>query len=108
LRQIAAIITTHIKRPGDLAARFGGEEFAVVMPGTDYVGAFLVAEKIRRAVQEAGLAHSESPEGTITVSVGVCGYDPASQTRTEDLIGAADKALYVAKASGRNMSVIAN
>ncbi|VVP66793.1 hypothetical protein PS918_00450 [Pseudomonas fluorescens] len=108
LRSIAAIITDHIKRPGDLAARFGGEEFAVVLPGTDYVGAFLVAEKIRRAVLAAGLAHSESPEGVITVSVGVCGYDPASQSATEDLIGAADKALYVAKASGRNMSVIAN
>ncbi|NUU38904.1 sensor domain-containing diguanylate cyclase [Pseudomonas sp. C2B4] len=108
LRDIAAIITDHIKRPGDLAARFGGEEFAVVLPGTDYVGAFLVAEKIRHAVQAAGLQHSESPEGAVTVSVGVCGYDPASQTDTEDLIGAADKALYVAKASGRNMSVIAN
>ena len=50
LRNISAIITDNIKRPGDLAARFGGEEFAVVLPGTDYVGAFLVAEKIRRAV----------------------------------------------------------
>jgi diguanylate cyclase (GGDEF)-like protein len=108
LRKIAAIITDHIKRPGDLAARFGGEEFAVVLPGTDYVGAFLVAEKIRRAVQAANLAHSQSPEGSITVSVGVCGYDPAAQTTTDELIGAADKALYVAKASGRNMSVIAN
>ncbi|MGE8064882.1 sensor domain-containing diguanylate cyclase [Pseudomonas sp. NPDC089569] len=108
LRNVAAVITDHIKRPGDLAARFGGEEFAVVLPGTDYVGAFLVAEKIRRAVLAAGLEHSQSPEGVVTVSVGVCGYDPASQTRTEDLIGAADKALYGAKASGRNMSVIAN
>ncbi|WP_433740200.1 sensor domain-containing diguanylate cyclase [Pseudomonas putida] len=108
LRDIAAIITEHIQRPGDLAARFGGEEFSVVLPGTDYVGAFLVAEKIRRAVLAAGYAHSESPEGAITVSVGVCGYDPAQQTRIEELIGAADKALYVAKASGRNMSVIAN
>jgi diguanylate cyclase (GGDEF)-like protein len=108
LRAIATVITGHIQRPGDLASRFGGEEFAVVLPGTDYVGAFLVAEKIRRAVQSANLQHSESPVGVVTVSVGVCGYDPASQTRTEDLIGAADKALYVAKASGRNMSVIAN
>jgi len=108
LRRIAAIITDHIKRPGDLAARFGGEEFAVVLPGTDYVGAFLVAEKIRRAMLAADLQHSESPEGMLTVSVGVCGYDPTSQTSIEELIGAADKALYVAKASGRNMSVIAN
>jgi diguanylate cyclase (GGDEF)-like protein len=108
LRNISAIITHSIQRPGDLAARFGGEEFAVVLPGTDYVGAFLVAEKIRRAVQTAGIAHSKSPEAVVTVSIGVCGYDPASQARIEDLIGAADKALYVAKASGRNMSVIAN
>ena len=108
LRNISAIITRNIQRPGDLASRFGGEEFAVVLPGTDYVGAFLVAEKIRRAVQTEGLAHSKSPEAVVTVSVGVCGYDPASQARIEDLIGAADKALYVAKASGRNMSVIAN
>jgi diguanylate cyclase (GGDEF)-like protein len=108
LRKISAIITDNIQRPGDLAARFGGEEFAVVLPGTDYVGAFLVAEKIRHAVQAADLQHGESPLGRVTVSVGVCGYDPASQLRTEDLIGAADKALYVAKASGRNLSVIAN
>lgn len=68
----------------------------------------MVAENIRRAVEAADLEHSESPDGRVTVSVGVCGYNPASQEQTEDLIGAADKALYVAKTSGRNMSVIAN
>ncbi|MHC8366548.1 sensor domain-containing diguanylate cyclase [Pseudomonas sp. ZT5P21] len=108
LRNISAIITENIQRPGDLAARYGGEEFAVVLPGTDYVGAFLVAEKIRRAVLHAGIRHSEGAEGVVTVSLGVAAYDPASQTQAEELIGAADKALYVAKASGRNMSVIAN
>jgi len=108
LRHISVIIRDNIKRPGDLAARYGGEEFAVVLPGTDYVGAFLVAEKIRRAVQLAGMEHSESAVGVVTVSLGVCAYDPASQAVADDLIGAADKALYVAKASGRNMSVIAN
>ncbi|WP_123473990.1 diguanylate cyclase, partial [Pseudomonas protegens] len=106
--KISAIITENIKRPGDLAVRYGGEEFAVVLPGTDYVGAFLVAEKIRRAVQLAGIEHTEGAEGVVTVSLGVCAYDPASQARVDDLVGAADKALYVAKASGRNMSVIAN
>ncbi|MFJ7107364.1 sensor domain-containing diguanylate cyclase [Pseudomonas sp. NPDC098740] len=108
LRNISTIIRDNIKRPGDLAARYGGEEFAVVLPGTDYVGAFLVAEKIRRAVQQAGIQHSEGAEGTVTVSLGVAAYDPASQAQPSDLVGAADKALYVAKASGRNMSVIAN
>ncbi|MHC8287337.1 sensor domain-containing diguanylate cyclase [Pseudomonas sp. XS1P51] len=108
LRNISVIIRDSIKRPGDLAARYGGEEFAVVLPGTDYVGAFLVAEKIRRAVQQAGIRHSEGVEGTVTVSLGVCAYNPDSQAQPDDLVGAADKALYVAKASGRNMSVIAN
>ena len=108
LRKISVIITENIQRPGDLAARYGGEEFAVVLPGTDYVGAFLVAEKIRRAVLLAGIRHSEGAEGVVTVSLGVAAYDPASQAQADELIGAADKALYVAKASGRNMSVIAN
>jgi diguanylate cyclase (GGDEF)-like protein len=108
LRTISAIIRENIKRPGDLAARYGGEEFAVVLPGTDYVGAFLVAENIRRAVQHAGIEHNESTEGTVTVSLGVSACSPASQESTDDLIDASDKALYVAKASGRNMSVIAN
>jgi diguanylate cyclase (GGDEF)-like protein len=108
LRTISAIIRENIKRPGDLAARYGGEEFAVVLPGTDYVGAFLVAEKIRRAVQQAGIEHNESTEGTVTVSLGVSACSPTSEESPDDLIDASDKALYVAKASGRNMSVIAN
>lgn len=108
LRTISAIISANIKRPGDLAARYGGEEFAVVLSGTDYVGAFLVAEEIRRAVQQAGIEHNESPEGIVTVSLGVSACSPTSQELPDDLIGTADKALYIAKTSGRNMSVIAN
>ncbi|VVN73612.1 sensor domain-containing diguanylate cyclase [Pseudomonas fluorescens] len=108
LRTISAIIRENIKRPGDLAARYGGEEFAVVLPGTDYVGAFLIAEKIRHAVQQAGIEHNESTEGIVTVSLGVAACSPTSEELPNDLIGASDKALYVAKASGRNMSVIAN
>ncbi|MDR6926181.1 diguanylate cyclase (GGDEF)-like protein [Pseudomonas sp. BE134] len=108
LRRISAIIKDNIKRPGDLAARYGGEEFAVVLPGTDYPGAFLVAENIRHAVLRADIAHCESPGGRVTVSIGVCAFNPASQDQPEDLVSAADKALYVAKASGRNMSVTAN
>jgi diguanylate cyclase (GGDEF)-like protein len=108
LRTISTIIQANIKRPGDLAARYGGEEFAVVLPDTDYVGAFLVAEKIRRAVQQLGIQHSECKESTVTISLGVSACTPTSEILSADLIGAADKALYVAKASGRNMSVIAN
>ncbi|TPG73824.1 sensor domain-containing diguanylate cyclase [Pseudomonas arsenicoxydans] len=108
LRRISAIIKDNIKRPGDLAARYGGEEFTVVLPGTDYVGAFLVAEKIRHAVLLEDIEHLDSPEGRVTVSIGVCAYNTASQDQPDDVVTAADKALYVAKSSGRNMSVIAN
>jgi diguanylate cyclase (GGDEF)-like protein len=108
LRAISAIIKENIRRPGDLAARYGGEEFAVVLPGTDYVGAFLVAEKIRNAVLQAQIEHTDSTDGTVTVSIGVSACSPRSEDTPEALIGAADKALYVAKTSGRNMSVIAD
>lgn len=108
LRTIGAIIRANIKRPLDLAARYGGEEFAVVLPGTGYAGALRVAEKIRCAVQQAGIEHSESAEGTVTVSLGISACRPTDEDSPKALIGAADKALYVAKTSGRNMSVIAN
>jgi len=108
LRRISSIIKDNIKRPGDLAARYGGEEFTVVLPGTDYVGAFLVAEKIRHAVLLEDIEHLDSAEGRVTVSIGVCAYNTASQDQPDDVVTAADKALYVAKSSGRNMSVIAN
>ncbi len=57
---------------------------------------------------QAGIPHNDAPEGVVTISLGVAAFDPASGDQPDDLIDAADKALYVAKASGRNMSVIAN
>ncbi|WP_255313441.1 sensor domain-containing diguanylate cyclase [Pseudomonas protegens] len=108
LRRISAIIRENIRRPGDLAARFGGEEFAVVLPATDYVGAFIVAEKIRKAVLRAEIEHKDSGIGLVTVSIGVGACSPSVEDTLDGLIGAADEALYVAKTSGRNMSVIAN
>jgi diguanylate cyclase (GGDEF)-like protein len=108
LRRISAIIRENIRRPGDLAARFGGEEFAVVLPATDYVGAFIVAEKIRKAVLRAEIEHKDSGIELVTVSIGVGACSPSVEDTLDGLIGAADEALYVAKTSGRNMSVIAN
>lgn len=108
LRRLSAIIKENIRRPGDLAARFGGEEFAVVLPATDYVGAFIVAEKIRKAVQQAQIEHQDSGEGMVTVSIGVSACSPRTEDTPDELISAADKALYVAKNNGRNASVIAD
>lgn len=106
LRALGAIIQKNITRPNDLAARYGGEEFAVVLPDTDVAGAFLVAEKIRRAIRQAEIQHCESPEGVMTVSIGVSACIPTSEGSPEALIVASDAALYAAKAGGKNNSVI--
>ncbi|MEG1689963.1 MAG: sensor domain-containing diguanylate cyclase [Hafnia sp.] len=108
LKTLSAIIQKNIVRSNDLAARYGGEEFAVVLPGTDSEGAFLVAEKIRRAVLQAEIQHCDSPEGIITVSIGVSTCIFTRENSPDVLIESADKALYAAKASGKNMSIVVN
>lgn len=102
LRMIAETIGRFIRRPGDMLARYGGEEFAVLLPDTDLPGALALAENIRAAVQEA--AHHAAPEGhAVTVSIGAAAEVPTGEDVTGGaLIAAADRALYAAKAAGRN------
>jgi len=103
LRKISIAVKTCQKRPGDLTARYGGEEIAVLLPGTDLEGAVAVAEKIRQAVRNLNIVHPNSPAGIITVS---CGVDAILPTRNQnlpmDLLKGADQALYLAKSSGRD------
>jgi diguanylate cyclase (GGDEF)-like protein len=99
---IAICISDAVRRAGDCPARYGGEEFAVLLPGLSALEAFTVAEIIRLKVEH----WSEDP-GVTTVSVGVASMTPAGQLNWSDLIEAADKALYAAKANGRNQSVVA-
>jgi diguanylate cyclase (GGDEF)-like protein len=101
---IAICISDSVKRAGDCAARFGGEEFAVLLPGTSATDAFAVAENIRRKVE----LWSEDPQVTTTVSIGVASMTPSGGLDWSDLIAAADKALYAAKANGRNQTLVAN
>lgn len=103
LKSVARTITDSIERATDLAARFGGEEFVVVLPNTDRAGSLLVAERIRGRIEELGIANEASAISKVmTLSVGVAssvarlGGDPA------ELIAAADAALYRAKSAGRN------
>jgi len=100
---IAICISDSIRRAGDCAARFGGEEFAVLLPGISASDALTVAENIRQKVEH----WSEDPKVT-TVSVGVASMVPSAGLDWTDLIGAADKALYAAKANGRNQTAVAN
>jgi diguanylate cyclase (GGDEF)-like protein len=100
---VAICISDSVRRAGDCAARYGGEEFAVLLPGLSSTEALAVAETIRLKV---GL-WSDEPQGT-TVSIGVASLRPAAATDWSELLSAADKALYAAKAQGRNRSVLAS
>ncbi|UGY17832.1 sensor domain-containing diguanylate cyclase [Bradyrhizobium septentrionale] len=99
---IAICISDAVRRAGDCPARFGGEEFAVLLPSTTPLEAFNLAETIRAKVQQWC-------EGEVitTVSIGVASMRPNTGQQWSDLIEAADKALYAAKANGRNQSVLA-
>jgi len=98
LRETARRCNAHI-RLTDVAGRYGGDEFVVVLVGTGEEGARGVAEKVRAAVEEAGVGMGY-PAGLVTASIGVAEYRP--EKTDEDVLVAADRALYRAKAAGRN------
>jgi diguanylate cyclase (GGDEF)-like protein len=98
---IAICISDSVRRAGDCPARYGGEEFAVLLPGLSVIEAFAIAETIRAKVVQ----WSEDP--VTTVSIGVASVTPTAAIDWTNLIEAADKALYAAKANGRNQSVVA-
>lgn len=103
LKAIATVVAGYQRRPGDMAARYGGEELAVLLPGTDMAGALLVAETIRAAIADLALSHPASGTGHVTVSAGVEAFAPVRfETAPLDLVKAADQALYRAKSLGRN------
>ena len=103
LQQVAHILAAGVQRAGELVARYGGEEFVLVLPGARLGDAQASAERIRAAVQAAAIAHPASPLGPcVTVSVGFAADTPRLGEDPEQLLRAADAALYQAKAQGRN------
>lgn len=101
LKAVSRQLALSAKRPGDLAARYGGEELAIILPSTAPEGARRVAEQLLECIRELGIAHEASHFGCVTASIGVASIQ-GRQGRTEDLVEAADRALYRAKAAGRN------
>ncbi len=103
LREIARVLEDQPRRGHDMVARFGGEEFAVLLPGADVQGAMRIGENIRRAVEGQKMEHKRSTAGPwVTVSVGVSSRTPQVGEAPESMLYDADMALYAAKQLGRN------
>jgi diguanylate cyclase (GGDEF)-like protein len=102
LRMVARVLAATANRPADLAARFGGEEFAVLLPNTAQDGARRIAQAICDGVRAAGMAHGASELGFVTISAGVATVVPAPGDDGRALVETADSALYEAKEAGRN------
>jgi diguanylate cyclase (GGDEF)-like protein len=107
LRQIAGAIGLAAKRPGDLVARYGGEEFAVILPNTPTQGGLKVANDIQLAIADLNIAHQGSVVNPfVTISIGVAVITPLTDVSSIHLVTAADRALYRAKAEGRDRVVL--
>jgi two-component system, chemotaxis family, response regulator WspR len=106
LKRVGETIRTCCTRPGDLAARYGGDEFAVVMPGIQAQGLRVVGERLCQAVRDLKIEHGAPLAGPcVTLSVGGAVTVPAERDKLVDLIDIADRNMYQAKAKGRNQFV---
>lgn len=104
LRQVGAALRTASGRSGDVLVRYGGEEFALLMPDSSLHAGLLVAERLRASVQALAIDNGASPHGVVTVSIGVASAMGGEQT-PDALLARADAALYEAKRRGRNQVV---
>lgn len=103
LKAVARVLQSSLGRPADLLARFGGEEFVIVLPETRENGALHLSESILKAVEALQLEHASSPIADhVTVSIGAVTCPDVTHFTTADLLEAADKLLYKAKKEGRN------
>ena len=106
LREVARAMEKALDEHGCILARYGGEEFGAILPGLDSEQSRRAADRLREVVYNLAIEHSGSPEyGRVTISQGIATAIPGLLTRPSQLIAKADRALYQAKADGRNRSV---
>ena len=108
LSRVAETIDGAVYRSGDLAARIGGEEFAVLLPRSNSDVSSLMAERVRQAIQDLRIEHMGSPKGWASVSIGVATAYPAQGVKLSALMQQADRALYAAKSKGRDRVEVAS
>lgn len=103
LRKVAGALATVVQRSGDLAARIGGEEFAILLPGSDTATGLALAERLREEMRQLAIPHKTSDVSLhVTLSLGLATLEPASDADFEALFRRADQALYRAKNEGRD------
>ncbi|RZJ13298.1 MAG: diguanylate cyclase [Rubrivivax sp.] len=108
LRQVAQALQSAARRPRDVVARYGGEEFVLLLPETDTAGVQSVAHAILEAMTQLQIPHAHSDAAAhVTLSLGAVSACPPAGTSSDVIVSAADKALYQAKADGRNRMVVA-
>ena len=103
LQQVAEALRDNFARAGEIVARMGGEEFAVLLPGMNIHFARVAAERLRQRMALLALPHRDSPVAPVlTLSIGLAEYDPATMDQFDQLLHQADQALYRAKSQGRD------
>jgi diguanylate cyclase (GGDEF)-like protein len=103
LKKISRTLVTALNRSTDFVARFGGEEFVVILPETDHEGAMNMAKNFQAAIAELALPHTSSPVSDfVTLSFGIATFHPSVESDPSRMIRLADDMLYKAKAEGRN------
>lgn len=108
LKKLAAALRDSLLREGDCACRYGGEEFAVILPGADLAQSERVASHLHQAVRELQISHPLTGIELLTISIGAASLIPDADNKPSELIQMADRMLYQAKSSGRNRTCSAD